>query len=62
MTPTVYTYLFYIAISVGLTIWVARTLRNGGRVFLVDVFSGNRELADSVNHLLVALKSTLCGD
>ena len=53
MTPTVYTYLSYIAISVGLTIWVARTLHNGGRVFLVDVFSGNRDLADSVNHLLV---------
>jgi len=47
------TYLVYLAISIGLTIWVARTLHKNGRVFLVDVFHGNEALADSVNHLLV---------
>lgn len=46
-------YLVYLAISVGLTIWVARTLHRSGRVFLVDAFGGNEALADSVNHLLV---------
>lgn len=46
-------YLLYIAISVVLTIWVARTLSKNGLVFLVDSFLGNRELATSVNHLLV---------
>jgi hypothetical protein len=50
---TTYTYLIYLAISVALTIWVARTLHKNGRVFLVDVFHGNEALADSVNHLLV---------
>jgi len=50
---TTYTYLVYLAISVALTIWVARTLHKNGRVFLVDVFHGNDALADSVNHLLV---------
>jgi hypothetical protein len=50
---TFYTYLIYLAISIGLTIWVARTLHKNGRVFLVDVFHGNEALADSVNHLLV---------
>jgi hypothetical protein len=50
---TTYTYLVYLAISIGLTIWVARTLHKNGRVFLVDVFHGNEPLADSVNHLLV---------
>ena len=39
--------------SIGLTIWVARTLHRSGRIFLVDAFHGNAELADSVNHLLV---------
>lgn len=53
MTYTVWTYLIYIAISVGLTIWVAHTLHKNGRIFLVDVFQGNEALADSVNHLLV---------
>ncbi len=46
-------YFSYLAISIGLTIWVARTLHRSGRVFLVDAFHGNAELADSVNHLLV---------
>jgi hypothetical protein len=46
-------YLTYLAISLGVTIWVARTLHRNGRVFLVDAFQGNAELADSVNHLLV---------
>src|ERR671939_1701189 len=49
----VFTYLSYVAISVALTVWVARTLHKNGRVFLVDVFRGNESLADSVNHLLV---------
>src|SRR5205823_3668631 len=46
-------YLAYLAISLGLTIWVARTLFRNGRVFLVDVFRQNEALADSVNRLLV---------
>jgi hypothetical protein len=46
-------YFSYLAISIGLTVWVARTLHHNGRVFLVDAFHGNEELADSVNHLLV---------
>jgi hypothetical protein len=50
---TTYAYLIYLAISIALTIWVARTLHKNGRVFLVDVFHGNEQLADSVNHLLV---------
>ena len=46
-------YFSYLAISIGITIWVARTLHSNGRVFLLDAFNGNAELADSVNHLLV---------
>jgi len=53
MTTMVWTYLAYLVLSVGLTIWVARTLSKNGRIFLVDAFHGNEKLADSVNHLLV---------
>jgi len=53
MNTIVFTYLSYVCLSVGLTVWVARTLHKNGRVFLVDVFHGNEGLADSVNHLLV---------
>ena len=53
MNWLVITYLAYLALSVGLTAWVARTLHKNGRVFLVDSFLGNEPLADSINHLLV---------
>jgi len=53
MNHIVFTYLLYLATSVALTVWVARTLHRNGRVFLVDVFHGNESLADSVNHLMV---------
>ncbi len=49
----VVSYIVYLVISVNLTIWVARTLHKNGAVFLVEAFHGNRELAGSVNHLLV---------
>jgi hypothetical protein len=53
MNETVITYGLYLALAVAMTIWVAKTLHKSGRVFLVECFSGNAELADSVNHLLV---------
>ncbi|MEV6106386.1 hypothetical protein AB0M28_16930 [Streptomyces sp. NPDC051940] len=53
MDLTVLTYVLYIAVSIGLTVWVARTLSRNGKVFLADVLRGNEQLADAVNHLLV---------
>src|SRR5688572_14894596 len=53
MTIDIATYLVYLSVSIALTIWVAHTLHQNGRVFLVDVFHGDESLADSVNHLLV---------
>ena len=44
--------LGYLAISIGLTAWVARTLFRNGQVFLDDAL-GSERLARSVNHLLV---------
>ncbi|MFC5145078.1 hypothetical protein [Streptomyces aureoversilis] len=43
----------YLLLSLGLTVWVARTLSRNGRVFLADVLHGNEKLAEAVNHLLV---------
>jgi hypothetical protein len=53
MNETVITYGFYLALALPLTMWLARTLHANGRIFLVECFQGNEELADSVNHLLV---------
>jgi len=47
------TYLLYVAISIGMTIWVAHTLSTNGEIFLVQCFGHNEELARSTNHLLV---------
>ncbi|MGW5343899.1 hypothetical protein [Streptomyces sp. HUAS TT3] len=53
MDLTVVAYVIYLLISIGLTIWVARTLSRNGRIFIADVLNGNEKLADAVNHLLV---------
>ncbi len=53
MNYIIITYSFYLVITIALTIWVARTLFKNGKIFLVDIFHGNKELADSVNNLLL---------
>jgi hypothetical protein len=45
-------YSVYLTVSIAVTVWVARTLHRSGRVFLIEAFHGNAEMADSVNHLL----------
>lgn len=52
-TTAIVTYTLYIMISVSLTFWVGRTLYKNGRVFIVESFHGNEQMADSVNHLLL---------
>jgi hypothetical protein len=46
-------YLAYLGTSIGLTIWIARTLFKHGEVFLEDVFVHNPRMANAVNRLLV---------
>jgi hypothetical protein len=46
-------YSVYLAVSIAVTVWVARTLHRSGRVFLIEAFHGSVEMADSVNRLLV---------
>lgn len=53
MNPVIITYTLYLAITIGVTIWVARTLFSNGKIFLLDIFHGNKELAESVNNLLL---------
>ncbi len=51
--PKVLAYVTYLLASGVLVVWVARTLFRNGRPFLLEVFAGNAEMADSVNRLLV---------
>ncbi len=53
MNYIIITYMLYLALTISITIWVARTLFRNGKVFLIDIFHGNKELADSVNNLLL---------
>jgi len=52
MNYTVLAYSIYLPVAVALTVWVARTLYVNGKVFLVDIFHGQLELAVAVNKLL----------
>ncbi len=49
----IYTQVAYLILSVGMTVYVARSLYKNGRVFLIQTFENDTEMADSVNHLLV---------
>lgn len=53
MNYIIITYCSYLLLTISLTIWVAKTLFRNGKLFLVDIFHGNKELADSVNNLLL---------
>lgn len=53
MNYFILTYAIYLVISISLTVWVARVLFKNGIIFLVDIFHGNTQLADSVNKLLL---------
>lgn len=56
MTPFDYAaigHATYLTLSITMTIWVARTLHRHGRTFLIDAMTGNQELANSINTLLV---------
>lgn len=53
MDLTVLSYLIYLAITIPLTVWVARALGHHGETFLNDVFGGDAKLAHAVNQLLV---------
>jgi hypothetical protein len=46
-------HLAYLALSLGVTWAVGRTLKSNGAIFLRDTFKGRDGLADAVNHLLV---------
>jgi hypothetical protein len=53
MNNIILLYGLYVAITIVVTIWVARTLFKNGKIFLIDIFHGNKDLADAVNNLLV---------
>ena len=53
MNYVIISYISYLLVTVSLTVWVATTLFKNGKVFLLDIFHGNKELSDSVNNLLL---------
>ncbi len=50
---TFWTDLIYLVTSVAIALWVGWTLHRNGKVFLVEVYQGKEDLADSVNHLIL---------
>ncbi len=47
------TYLFYLALSIALTVWVGHTLHKNGRPFLLHAFDDNPVVTDAINNLLL---------
>ncbi|MEO1050896.1 MAG: hypothetical protein AAFX87_09720 [Bacteroidota bacterium] len=53
MNYQILAYSIYLILSIALVIWVAHTLFKNGRVFLIEIFAKDQNLADSVNKLLI---------
>ena len=47
------THISYLVISIALTIWVARTLRKHGMIYLSDKMDSKPEVAESFSNLLI---------
>lgn len=45
-------YGVYLPVTLFLTYYVAKTLFNNGKIFMLDIFKGRVEIAESTNHLL----------
>jgi len=52
MNPTLWIYIIYGMVSVGLTVWLARTFFANGTVLLEDVFADNSRFAEAINRML----------
>lgn len=46
------TYAVYLVITLTLTYYVALTLFKNAKIFMLDIFRGREEIANSTNHLL----------
>lgn len=44
-------YCIYLPIAIALTLFVARTLFNNGKIFMLDIFRGRTEIAMATNKL-----------
>ena len=44
-------YSVYLPVTLFLTYYVAKTLFNSGKIFMLDIFRGRLEIAESTNHL-----------
>lgn len=53
MNSIIVSHIVYIAVSIGMTIWVGQTLFKNGQIFINDAFHGNEEMGKAVNHLLI---------
>ena len=75
LTMIVIAYSVYLPISIFLTYYVAKTLFKNAKVFMLDIFKGREEIAESTNKLfqlgfyllnlgfaLLILKITFYGD
>lgn len=53
MNYHVLAYFIYLSTTMALTVWVGHTLFKNGKIFLLDIFDGRTEMAESVDKLLL---------
>lgn len=53
MNTIVWTYVAYLVLTIGITVWVGRTLRRQGFILLTAERSGDHALAEAFSQLLI---------
>jgi len=53
MNYHIFSYIVYLCTTIGITAWVASILLRNIKVFLLDIFSKKKDIAQSVTHLLI---------
>src|SRR5438105_6791603 len=52
MNYNIAAYLVYIPVTIGLSVWVAKTLHKNTKAFLIEAFRGKDLMASATNNLL----------
>ncbi len=52
MNYNIVAYSIYIPVTIGLSIWIAKSLHKNTKAFLIEKFNANHEMADSTNNLI----------
>lgn len=53
MNYNILSYIIYVMLSIYIIVWVGKMFHKNGRIFIVSLFNGQTETADTTNNILL---------